>query len=212
VQRIALIDYGAGNLRSVQSALEAALGQTCLGGDVVMTDDPDVVRKADRIVLPGQGAFDDCMNGLLARPGLADALQEAVLGRALPFLGICVGMQLLADVGLEHGECRGLGWLGGVCRPLMAGPQDRVPHMGWNEAVVSRPHPVLAPLAPKRHVYYCHSYVLEPPADVVLASTEHGERFCAAAGRDNIVGVQFHPEKSQTAGLETLARFIDWMP
>jgi glutamine amidotransferase len=212
MQTIALIDYGAGNLRSVESALEAAISQSGADARVAMTDDPEIIRAADRIVLPGQGAFAACMDGLAARTGIIEALEESVRKRALPFLGICVGMQLLAQTGLEHGEKAGLGWLGGICRPLKVGPDQRLPHMGWNEVSVRTPHPVLAPLSPKRHMYFCHSFALEPAPGAILATAEHGESFCAAAGRDNIVGVQFHPEKSQAAGLALLAAFINWKP
>lgn len=212
MQTVALIDYGAGNLRSVERALEAAALRAAAPTRVVLTDDAETARGADRLVLPGQGAFDDCMRGLAARPGMIEVLEESVRRRALPFLGICVGFQLLAARGLEHGGCDGLDWLGGECRPLRTGPEQRVPHMGWNEAIPTRPHPVLAPLAPERHVYFCHSYVLDPPAADWLAVAEHGERFCCAAGRGNIVGVQFHPEKSQAAGLDLLAAFLDWKP
>jgi glutamine amidotransferase len=216
MQTIALIDYGAGNLRSVESALEAAIRQSQAEGGadarVALTDDPEIIRTADRIVLPGQGAFAACMDGLSAHEGVIEALEETVRARALPFLGICVGMQLLAETGLEHGEKAGLGWLGGICRPLQVGPFDTLPHMGWNQVSVRTDHPVLAPLAPKRHVYFCHSFVLEPAPNAILATAEHGESFCAAAGRDNIIGVQFHPEKSQAAGLALLAAFINWKP
>lgn len=210
MQTIALIDYGAGNLRSVERALEAAAETARTASRVVMTDDPDIVRRADRIVLPGQGAFDDCMRGLEARSGVIEAMTARVRGEGAPFLGICVGMQLLADEGLEHGGYRGLGWIGGVCRPLRAGPGDRVPHMGWNEAAPVRAHPVSDVLAPARHVYFCHSYVLDPPADAILATALHGERFCCMVAKDNLVGAQFHPEKSQRAGLDLLRAFIDW--
>lgn len=212
MQTIALIDYGAGNLRSVERALEAAAQRAAAPARVVMTDDPEIVRRADRVVLPGQGAFDDCMKGLEARPGVITAMEENVRGRGVPFLGICVGMQLLADVGREHGGYRGLGWIGGECRELRIGAHDRLPHMGWNQARPTRPHPVAAPLAPERHVYFCHSFALAPPAETVLAEAEHGERFCCMVAKDNIVGAQFHPEKSQRAGLDLLAAFIDWKP
>jgi glutamine amidotransferase len=152
------------------------------------------------------------MDGLSAHEGVIEALEETVRARALPFLGICVGMQLLAETGLEHGEKAGLGWLCGICRPLQVGPFDTLPHMGWNQVSVRTDHPVLAPLAPKRHVYFCNSFVLEPAHVAILATAEHGESFCAAAGRDNIIGVQFHPEKSQAAGLALLAAFINWKP
>ena len=204
--KIALIDYGAGNIRSAERALIAA------GGDVVVTDDPGEIAEAGRIVLPGQGAFDDCMSGLESRPGVVAALEEAVRRRGTPFLGICVGMQLLADHGLEHGERKGLGWIGGVCRPLKAGPDDRIPHMGWNEVTPTGRHFVLEPLLPSRHCYFAHSFVLDPPADAIAATTTHGERFASAVAIGNIVGVQFHPEKSQAAGLALLQRFIEWTP
>lgn len=209
---IAVIDYGAGNLRSVARALEAAGG-----GGVRITNDPAAIAAADRLVLPGQGAFDQCMGGLRRQPGLIDAMTQAVLHKGRPFLGICVGLQLLADRGLEHGETEGLGWIGGDCAPLPEPPPGRtkvrIPHMGWNEARVLRDHPVLSPLAPARHVYFAHSFALTPAdPDRILAETTHGATFPVAAGRDNIVGVQFHPEKSQAAGLALLAAFLDWTP
>ncbi|GAM97256.1 imidazole glycerol phosphate synthase amidotransferase subunit [alpha proteobacterium U9-1i] len=204
--RIALIDYGAGNIRSAERALMQA------GGDVVVTDDPAIIANAERIVLPGQGAFDDCMAGLRSRAGLIEALNDKVLKHGAPFLGICVGMQLLAEIGLEHGEHNGLGWIGGVCRALEVGPTNRRPHMGWNEVAPTRAHPVFDGLAPTRHCYFAHSYILDPPAAARAATTEYGETFASAVARDNIVGVQFHPEKSQQAGLDLLARFIAWSP
>jgi imidazole glycerol-phosphate synthase subunit HisH len=202
----ALIDYGAGNIRSAERALAEA------GAEVRVGADPAVIAAAERIVLPGQGAFDDCMAGLEARPGLIEALEDAVLKRGAPFLGICVGMQLLAETGLEHGARPGLGWIGGVCRPLKTGAEDRIPHMGWNEVTPAHPHPVLDALSPSRHCYFAHSFVLDPPTDAMAATAQHGERFAAAVARDNIVGVQFHPEKSQAVGLALLQRFIAWMP
>jgi imidazole glycerol-phosphate synthase subunit HisH len=211
VQTIALIDYGSGNIASAARAL-AVSGDGRV--DVRVTAAPDVVAKADRIVLPGQGAFAQCMAGLSAVPGLVEAMREAVLGRGAPFLGICVGMQLLAATGLEHGEHAGLGWIGGVCRPLIApSPAFRIPHMGWNEAAPSRPHPVFDALAPAQHVYFAHSYIVAPDTeDVVAARTSHGELFAAALAKDNMIGVQFHPEKSQAAGLALLRRFLAWAP
>ena len=205
---IAVIDYGAGNLRSVARALEAA------GAPVVqITNDPAVIAAAERLVLPGQGAFDQCMGGLRDQPGLIDAMTEAVLHKGRPFLGICVGMQLLATRGLEHGETPGLGWIGGDCAPLPETPGARIPHMGWNEVRVLSDHPVLAPLAPARHLYFAHSFALTPadPAHA-LAETTHGATFPVAAGKDTIVGVQFHPEKSQAAGLALLSAFLNWAP
>lgn len=204
--QIALIDYGAGNIRSVERALAAA------GGRVIVTDDPAIVRRAERIVLPGQGAFADCMSGLSSRAGLIKALEERVRQQRAPFLGICVGMQLLADRGLEHVETRGLGWIGGVCRELKVGVGDILPHTGWNQVRPTRAHPVFDALAPVRHCYFNHSFVLDPPAEARAAETEHGEIFAAGVARDNIVGIQCHPEKSQAAGLALLARFIEWTP
>jgi glutamine amidotransferase len=204
--QIALIDYGAGNIRSAERALMQA------GATVIVTSDPAEVARAERIVLPGQGAFDDCMAGLRLRDGLIEALEQRVLQHGAPFLGICVGMQLLAEIGLEHGEHKGLGWIGGTCRALDVGAANRRPHMGWNEVAPTSAHPVLDGLAPARHCYFAHSYILEPPAAARAAATEYGETFASAVARDNIVGVQFHPEKSQQAGLDLLARFIAWSP
>jgi len=210
VQTVALIDYGAGNLRSVERELEAAAGAAATPTRVMMTDDPEIVRSADRLVLPGQGAFADCMHGLEARPGVIAALEQRVLRDGAPFLGICVGMQLLAAEGLEHEITRGLGWIGGICRELQT--PETLPHMGWNAATPTRAHPVTAPLGAGEHVYFCHSFAMEPPAEAILAQATHGARFCCAVARDNIVGVQFHPEKSQRAGLALLAAFLDWTP
>ena len=210
-----MIDYGAGNIRSVQRALEAASQHARADADVRATADPDFIRSADRIALPGQGAFGDCMDGLRRPDGVLDALQEAVIRRGRPFLGICVGMQLLAAKGLEHGEHAGLGWIGGVCRALDTAeqPNARVPQTGWNEARIARPHPVFDALGPASFVYFNHAYVVaDAPADAVLAQTRHGENFASGLARDNVLGVQFHPEKSQAKGLAFLARFLDWAP
>ena len=204
-ERIALVDYGAGNLRSVENALRAAGA-----GDVCVTSDANEVRKADRIVLPGVGAFAACMGALSALPGLIDAMEKAVRRDARPFLGICVGMQLLADAGEEHGRQPGLGWIGGTVRLLApADPALKVPHMGWNDVAPTRVHPLIVP----GEAYYLHSYAFDvaDPADT-LATTDHGGAVTAAVGRDNIVGVQFHPEKSQAYGLAFLARFLEWRP
>ncbi|MGE3867634.1 MAG: imidazole glycerol phosphate synthase subunit HisH [Hyphomonadaceae bacterium] len=204
----ALIDYGSGNIRSVEKALAAA------GADVRVTADPDAIRAAERIVLPGQGAFADCMNGLTARDGAIAALQERVIAGGAPFLGICVGMQLLATRGLEFGETPGLDWIAGVCRPLeRRDPWIRIPHMGWNEARVVRAHPVFDALAPASHMYFMHSFVHQPAdAHHIATETAHGEAFASAIARDNLIGVQFHPEKSQTRGLAFLAAFLAWRP
>lgn len=199
---IALIDYGAGNLRSVHNALVAA------GADnVVVTADPDVVAKADRIVLPGVGAFAACMHGLSAIPGLIEAMEQRVRGEGAPFLGICVGMQLLADAGEEHGRHAGLGWIGGTVRAFDPAPGLRIPHMGWNDVTPRLAHPVIA----AGEAYYLHSYHFADAVDVA-ATSSHGAPFVAAVAKDTIVGVQYHPEKSQAYGLATLERFLAWRP
>ncbi|MGE0774303.1 MAG: imidazole glycerol phosphate synthase subunit HisH [Sphingomonadaceae bacterium] len=204
-ERLALIDYGAGNLRSVENALKVAGA-----ADVLVTADPEAVRGADRIVLPGVGAFASCMGALSAIPGMVDAMEEAVHRNARPFLGICVGMQLLADVGEEHGLHKGLGWIGGTVRALKpADPALKVPHMGWNDVTPVAPHPLIVP----GEAYFLHSFAIEgiDPA-LRLATTDHGGSVIAAVGRGNIAGVQFHPEKSQGYGLALLARFLEWKP
>ncbi|QEH80333.1 imidazole glycerol phosphate synthase subunit HisH [Sphingomonas sp. C8-2] len=200
---IALIDYGAGNLRSVENALKAA------GGAPTVTADPDIVARADRIVLPGVGAFAACMGGLTAIPGMVAAMEAAVKDRGAPFLGVCVGMQLLADAGHEHGRTPGLGWIGGDVRLMTPAPGCKVPHMGWNDVVPAGDHPLIVP----GEAYYLHSYVFDVAEPTErLATTDHGGPITAAVGRDNIVGVQFHPEKSQAYGLALLARFLEWKP
>jgi imidazole glycerol-phosphate synthase subunit HisH len=199
---LALIDIRSGNLHSVENALRAA---GC--DDLVVTADPDAVRAADRIVLPGVGAFGTCAANLRAVDGLEGALREAVFDRARPFLGVCVGMQLMAEAGEEHGAHRGLGWLAGRVRRLEPGTMDaKVPHMGWNDVIPAPGHPILAP----GEAYFLHSYAYE--GDGVLATTEHAGPVTAAIGRDNLLGVQFHPEKSQSYGLALLRRFLAWRP
>jgi glutamine amidotransferase len=211
VQKVALIDYGSGNVRSVERALVAAAELSGRACDVRLTRDPGFVAAAESIVLPGQGAFAACMHALQADAPLLAAMTEAVQIRRAPFLGICVGMQLLMTTGLEHGEHRGLGWIDGVCRVLET--TERLPHMGWNEVTPVRPHPVLDGLAPHRHMVFMHSYVVEPAnSEAVAAVSHYGAKFACAIARDNMIGVQFHPEKSQTAGLDVLARFLAWRP
>ena len=197
---VALIDYGAGNLHSVHNALKAAGA-----ANVAVTADPDVVLKADRIVLPGVGAFGACAAGLRAIPGMVEALDQRVLRDAAPFLGVCVGMQLLAKTGEELGTHQGLGWLDGTVRELPAN-DVRIPHMGWNDVVPVVPHPLIEP----GEAYFLHSFAYD--GEAVLATTEHGGPVTAAIGRDNFAGVQFHPEKSQRYGLALLERFLRWNP
>ncbi|MCW2368060.1 MULTISPECIES: imidazole glycerol phosphate synthase subunit HisH [unclassified Sphingobium] len=202
---IALIDYGAGNLHSVHNALRAAGAH-----GVVITADAEVVRRADRIVLPGVGAFRACIEPLRALPGMIEAMHEAVFEVGRPFLGICVGMQLLADAGEEFGRHEGLGWIPGTVRRIERDdPAIKIPHMGWNDVVGARAHPLVEP----GEAYFLHSYHFEAAeAAHVVATTDHGGPLVAAVGKDNILGVQFHPEKSQAYGLATLARFLEWAP
>lgn len=199
---IALIDYGAGNLHSVANALRAA-GAT----DVDVTADAGAVLRADRIVLPGVGAFGACAAALRAVPGMIEALDQRVRHDGVPFLGVCVGMQLMADAGEEMGMHPGLGWISGTVRHLTpADPAAKVPHMGWNDVIPTVAHPLIE----TGEAYFLHSYAFDG-ADVI-ARTDHGGPVTAAIGRDNMLGVQFHPEKSQRYGLALLARFLEWRP
>jgi len=199
---LALIDYGAGNLHSVENALRTA-GCT----DLIVTADADVVAKADRIVLPGVGAYGACAAALRAVPGMVEALNRRVRDEGAPFLGICVGMQLMADAGEEMGTHAGLGWVAGRVRRLEPGSSDaKVPHMGWNDVVPTTAHPLIEP----GEAYFLHSFAFEG-ADI-LATTEHAGAVTAAIGRDTMIGVQFHPEKSQRYGLALLERFLEWRP
>ena len=203
-ERIALIDYGAGNLQSVRNALKAAGA-----ADIAVTADPDVVARAERIVLPGVGAFAHCMEGVSGIDGMIAALEQRVLRDASPFLGICVGMQLLADEGVEHGSTKGLGWIGGTVRAIDPAPGLKVPHMGWNDVTVHGAHPVVE----TGEAYFLHGYHFDAADKAhVLATTDHGGPRVAAVVKDNILGVQFHPEKSQSYGIATLARFLEWNP
>jgi glutamine amidotransferase len=205
----AVIDYGSGNLRSAAKALAAA------GADVRVTADAAQAAAADRIVLPGVGAFGDCRAGLDRLPGMVEMLEKTVHRGGRPFLGICVGMQLMAEAGLEHGRHSGLGWIRGEVVKLVpaAGAAVKIPHMGWNELHMRRSHPLFAGIAEGAHAYFVHSYhlALTDPGDL-LASTDYAGPIVAAVGRDNILGVQFHPEKSQAMGLKLLANFLAWRP
>jgi imidazole glycerol-phosphate synthase subunit HisH len=199
---LALIDYGAGNLHSVHNALKAAGA-----ADVTVTGNPDVVAKADRIVLPGVGAFAHCFEALSAIDGMIAAMERRVRSEGIPFLGICVGMQLLADAGVEHGITKGLGWIGGTVREIVPSSNIKIPHMGWNDVL-----PVDgAPLIETGEAYFLHGYHFDAAnkADV-LATTNHGGPLVASVGRNNIIGVQFHPEKSQAYGINFLKRFLEW--
>lgn len=213
MQTVALIDYGSGNLRSAQKALREAARRRGIAADILVTADPDRVAAADRVVLPGVGAFASCRAGLDAS-GVYDAMNEAVHGKGAPFLGICVGHQLLATRGLEFGVTPGLDWIAGEVRKLApSDPSLTIPHMGWNAIKLTRDHPLFSGVADGAHMYYANSFALTPtdPVDV-LATTDHGGPFTAAVVKDNVAGVQFHPEKSQAAGLSLLANFLEWRP
>lgn len=212
---VAIVDYGSGNLRSAAKAFERAVREAGLDAEVRVSADPADILRAGHIVLPGVGAFADCRRGLDAVPGMVEALCQAVLERRRPFLGICVGMQLLADVGREHGDHAGLGWIrGAVARITPADPALKIPHMGWNELILARPdHPLLAGIGDGAHAYFVHSYAFACAEDAdVLARVDYGGPITAIIGRDNIAGTQFHPEKSQALGLRLIANFLGWRP
>jgi glutamine amidotransferase len=209
-----LIDYGSGNLRSAEKALALAADRAGRAQTVVVSSDPETVRRADRLVLPGVGAFAACMGLLHGKDGLAEAMTEAVKARAAPFLGICVGMQLLAERGLEFGSTPGLGWIAGDVRKIeRTEPSLKVPHMGWNALALARRHPLLAGAPEGGHVYFTHSFILDPTDETdVIAYSDHGGPLVAAVARGNVAGVQFHPEKSQALGLRILGDFLEWRP
>ena len=211
--RLVLIDYGSGNLHSAQKAF-ALMGRDAGVSSIEVTADPDAVLRADRIVLPGDGAFPSCRAAFEAQPGLHEALADAVLRRGVPFMGICVGMQMMATRGLEHGETPGFDWFPGEVRRIEpADPALKIPHMGWNALEVLRPHPLLDGIASGDHAYFVHSYHLAAARpQEVLATTDHGGTVTAAVARDNLAGMQFHPEKSQATGLRLIANFLAWKP
>jgi len=211
---VAIIDYGSGNLRSAAKAFERAAREAGDAEEIVVTAEPARVAAADRIVLPGVGAFADCRAGLDAVPGLVDALSEAVIEKGRPFLGICVGLQLMATRGLEHGVHQGLGWIAGdVVALAPKDPTLKIPHMGWNALSFRRAHPLTVGLADGAHAYFVHSYHLAPARrDDVVALTDHGGPVTAIIARDNLAGTQFHPEKSQAIGLKLIANFLGWRP
>lgn len=216
METVAIIDYGSGNLRSAAKAFERAACEAGLDRKIVVTEDADTVAGADRVVLPGVGAFRGCRDGLAARDGMLDALESAVCARARPFFGICVGMQLMATRGLEHCETPGFGWIAGDVVPLVPSePPLKIPHMGWNELdLAASDHPLFASLRTRRpHAYFVHSYQLaaEDEGDVI-ARVAYGAAITAAVARDNMIGTQFHPEKSQATGLALIRAFLEWRP
>ena len=214
---VAVVDYGSGNLHSAAKAIERAARESNYPGSVNVTRDPDAVATAERIVLPGVGAFADCKRGLAEIPGMLDALEEGVCAKARPFLGICVGMQLMAERGLEHGVTEGFGWIEGEVEKIA--PADaslKIPHMGWNTLEARRQHALLdgIPLGPDGlHAYFVHSYQFKPAnAADRIADADYGGPITAVVGRGNIAGTQFHPEKSQKLGLALIANFLKWRP
>ncbi|MCR6629458.1 MAG: imidazole glycerol phosphate synthase subunit HisH [Magnetospirillum sp.] len=212
---VAIVDYGSGNLRSAAKAFERVVAEEGLDATIAVSADAELVRKADRVVLPGVGAFGDCRAGLDALPGMVEAMTEQVRRHGRPFMGICVGMQLLATTGREHGTHAGLGWIPGEVLPITpSDPALKVPHMGWNElAFVPGIHPLLAGLPENPHAYFVHSYrfqVADPKQQ--LARVDYGGPITAVVGKDNVVGTQFHPEKSQITGLRVIANFLKWKP
>ncbi len=212
---VAIIDYGSGNLRSAAKSFERAAREAGLDIEVLVTADPEAVRAAERVVLPGVGAFGDCRAGLHGLPGMVEALEEVVIGRGRPFFGICVGMQLMAAVGREHGAHAGLGRIPGEVTALApSDPALKIPHMGWNSLeILESGHPVLEGLGPDAYVYFVHGYQFRPESpEHLLARVDYGGSVVAAVGRDNLFGTQFHPEKSQAAGLAIIGNFLRWRP
>jgi len=208
-----IVDYNSGNLRSAAKSFERMAAET--GDKIIVSSDPETVAKADRIVLPGVGAFKDCRDGLGHYDGLFDAIEQRVVREGAPFLGICVGMQLMASLGREHGhETKGFGWIPGeVVEFKPDDPTLKIPHMGWNELVIDQPHPVLEGLNHGDHTYFVHSYHLVPEdPSQVLAHANYGGALTAVVGRDNMIGTQFHPEKSQATGLRLIENFLRWKP
>lgn len=217
MNRVTIIDYGSGNLHSAAKAFERAASESGIAAEIRVTSDPAEVRAADRIVLPGVGAFADCRRGLDAVAGMVETLEESVRGQGRPFLGICVGMQLMASRGLEYSVTEGLGWIPGDVAAIV--PDDdslKIPHMGWNVLHKQKDHALLEGIetGPQGlHAYFVHSYALVPQnAEDVIALTDHGGPVTALVGRDNIAGAQFHPEKSQKLGLKLIANFLGWTP
>ena len=206
-----LVDYDSGNLHSAEKAFQR-MALEVGAGDILVTSRPEDVARADRIVLPGDGAFPACKAALEAVPGMVEVLREAVLVRGVPFMGICVGMQMLADLGHEYRDTEGLGWIGGEIDAIRA-PGLKVPHMGWNDLTVLNPHPVLEGIVSGDHAYFVHSWQFRVTDPVhLLASADYGGPVTAVVGRDNIVGTQFHPEKSQAVGLKIIGNFLRWRP
>ncbi|WP_026758362.1 imidazole glycerol phosphate synthase subunit HisH [Sediminimonas qiaohouensis] len=208
-----IIDYESGNLHSAEKAFQRMAAEVG-AGDVVVTSDPDVIRRAGRVVLPGDGAFPACRDALYDHRGVFEAMEEAVIKGGKPFLGICIGMQMLATRGMEYRETAGFDWIGGTVERIVPGDAAlKVPHMGWNDLVIDRAHPVFEGVQSGQHAYFVHSYHMVVDDDAhLLAHVDYGARVTAVVGRDNLLGMQFHPEKSQNVGLRMIANFLGWKP
>jgi glutamine amidotransferase len=211
---VALIDYGSGNLRSVAKAFERIARDEDLKASITVTRDPDFIKKASHVVLPGVGSFADCYSGLKQCEGMIEAIDLHSLKKGNPFLGICVGMQLLADYGKEHGLHEGLGWIAGEIIPLKKSSETiKIPHMGWNTISIEQPHCLLKNISDNEHVYFVHSYHFKlNDQKNLFASTEHGQKIAAMIAKGTVIGTQFHPEKSQKVGLTFLSNFLKWCP
>lgn len=213
--KVAIVDYGSGNLRSAAKAFERSVREAEVNASILVTKDAKTIASADKIVLPGVGAFKDCRDGIAAVPGMTEAIEQAATVRQVPFLGICVGMQLMATLGREFGDTPGFGFISGVVEAIQ--PADaalKIPHMGWNSlSEIAEQHPVFAEIGAAEYFYFVHSYAFnaEEPGHV-LAKVQYGGPIAAAIGRDNLVGLQFHPEKSQAAGLKIIQNFLKWEP
>jgi glutamine amidotransferase len=215
--RVAIIDYGSGNLRSATKAFERAARESAVAAEIILTDDAETVRNADRIVLPGVGAYADCLAGLLAVPGMMEAVEEVAVQRARPFLGICVGMQLMSERGLEKTVSKGFGWIAGDVKEIEPNdPALKIPQIGWNTISLKREHPLFDGIptgSDGLHAYFVHSYHIDATQpEQVLATTDYGGSVTAAVIDGNRAGTQFHPEKSQALGLALIANFLRWRP
>ncbi len=215
--KLAIVDYGSGNLRSAAKAFERSAREADIRCDVTVTSDPEMVLSADRVILPGVGAFGDCMRGLNNLPGMIEALEDVAHIKCRPFFGICVGMQLMATTGLEHGTHKGLGWIKGEVTPIpTTGPNYKIPHMGWNNLVqtpAGKRHTVLKGINAADHAYFVHSYQFKcANPDNILATVEYSEEIVAVIAQNNVIGTQFHPEKSQAVGLNIIKNFLVWTP
>ncbi len=208
-----IVDYESGNLHSAEKAFQRMAGEAGVG-KVVVTSDPDVIRRADRVVLPGDGAFPACRQALFDHRGVFEAIEEVVVTGGKPFMGICIGMQMMASLGMEYAETPGFDWIGGRIVPISPGDAAlKVPHMGWNDLTIDQPHPVFDGIETGQHAYFVHSYHFDvADAAHLLAHVDYGTPITAVVGRENLIGTQFHPEKSQDTGLRMIANFLNWAP